>query len=75
MANHLGRIEQFCPMQFPDLKEIGSVTLILFSVIDILGAIPVILDIKKKTGHIHAAKATLVAGAIMLLFLYLGEKY
>lgn len=62
-------------MQFPDLKEIGSVTLILFSVIDILGAIPVILDIKKKTGHIHAAKATLVAGAIMLLFLYLGEKY
>ena len=61
-------------MNFNDIKDIGSVTLILFSVIDILGSIPVILDIKKKGGGIEPLKATLVAGAIMFAFLYLGEK-
>ena len=55
-------------------KEIGSVTLILFSVIDILGAIPVILDIKKRSGGIEPMKATLVAGGIMFAFFYVGEK-
>lgn len=58
----------------PDFTSIGSVTLILFSVIDILGSIPIILDLKKKNGHIEPIKATLVAGGIMLSFLYLGEK-
>ena len=57
-----------------DLKAIGSVTLILFSVIDILGAIPIILDLKRKSGGLEPMKSTLAAGAIMLAFLYLGEK-
>lgn len=61
-------------MSIPDLTSIGSVTLILFSVIDILGSIPVILDIKKRSGGIEPLKATLVAGGIMFGFLYLGEK-
>lgn len=57
-----------------DFKAIGSVTLILFSVIDILGAIPIILDLKRKSGGLEPMKSTLAAGAIMLAFLYLGEK-
>jgi len=57
-----------------DFQAIGSVTLILFSVIDILGAIPVIMDIKKKNGGIEPIKSTLAAGIIMFAFLYLGEK-
>jgi multiple antibiotic resistance protein len=61
-------------MNLDAVKEIGSVSLILFSVIDILGSIPVILDIKKKGGGIEPLKATLVAGGIMFSFLYLGEK-
>jgi len=65
---------QLAPMNFNDVKEIGSVTLILFSVVDILGSIPVILDIKKKSGGLEPLKATLVAGAIMFSFLYVGEK-
>ncbi|MBO9640594.1 MarC family protein [Siphonobacter aquaeclarae] len=56
-----------------DLKEVLSVTLVLFSVIDILGAIPIVLDIRKKTGDIHAATTTLVAGGIMIAFLYIGK--
>lgn len=54
-------------------KETLSVTLILFSVIDILGAIPVIIDLRKKSGQINAGSATLVAGAIMVVFLFLGD--
>ena len=61
-------------MNLNAIKEIGSVSLILFSVIDILGSIPVILDIKKKGGGIEPMKATLVAGGIMFSFLYVGEK-
>jgi multiple antibiotic resistance protein len=56
-----------------NFKEIISVSLILFSVIDILGAIPVIIDLRKKTGHIHAEQATLVSGGIMIAFLYIGK--
>lgn len=54
-------------------KEIMTVSLILFAVIDILGSIPVLVDIKTKVGFIHSAKATYTAGFIMLLFLVLGE--
>ena len=56
-----------------NFKEIISVSLILFSVIDILGAIPVIIDLRRKTGYIHAEQATLVSGGIMIAFLYLGK--
>ncbi|SFB94653.1 multiple antibiotic resistance protein [Flexibacter flexilis DSM 6793] len=56
-----------------DFKEIISVSLILFSVIDILGAIPVIISLRQKAGVIESEKATLAAGVIMILFLYLGD--
>ena len=56
-----------------NFKEIASVTIILFSIIDIIGSIPVILDLKMKTGSIESAKATMVAGIIMFVFLFLGE--
>lgn len=54
-------------------KEILSVSLILFSVIDILGSIPIIIALRQKVGHIQSEKATLVSGVIMIAFLFLGE--
>lgn len=54
-------------------KEILSVSLVLFSVIDIIGSIPVIIDLKKRAGRIESEKATLASGIIMFAFLYLGE--
>lgn len=54
-------------------KDIFSVTLILFSVIDILGSIPFIILIRKREGRIYAETATLIAAALMVLFLYLGQ--
>lgn len=53
-------------------KEIISVTLILFSVIDILGSIPIIIDIRKREGRIQSEKATIIAGVLMIIFLFLG---
>jgi multiple antibiotic resistance protein len=56
-----------------DLKEIFSVTLILFSVIDILGSIPFLMIIRKREGRIHAEKATIISAVLMVAFLYLGQ--
>jgi multiple antibiotic resistance protein len=56
-----------------DVKEILSVTLILFSVIDILGSIPIVINLRKKVGHIQSEKATLAAGLLMIVFLLVGK--
>ncbi|MBT3622282.1 MAG: MarC family protein [Flavobacteriales bacterium] len=56
------------------LTETLSATMILFAVIDIIGSIPIILDIKKKSGVVFPAKASLIALILMLLFLFVGEK-
>ncbi|MDO9180972.1 MAG: MarC family protein [Bacteriovorax sp.] len=54
-------------------KEIFSVTLILFSVIDILGSIPFIIDLKKKYQQIDSFKITLISGVLLFSFLFIGE--
>ena len=47
--------------------------MILFAVIDIVGNIPIIIDLRKKVGHIQSEKASLIAGVIMIFFLFIGE--
>jgi multiple antibiotic resistance protein len=47
--------------------------MILFAVIDIVGNIPIIIDLRKKVGHIQSEKASLIAGVIMICFLFIGE--
>lgn len=55
-----------------DFLEIGTATMILFAVIDIVGSIPIIIKIKGDVGFIEARKATVVAGVIMIVFLFVG---
>lgn len=55
-----------------DFVEIGTATMILFAVIDIIGSTPIILKIKGDAGFIESRKATLVAGSIMIVFLFVG---
>jgi multiple antibiotic resistance protein len=57
-----------------NFKEILSVSLILFSIIDILGSIPIILNLRKKLGHIHAERITIISGSLMFGYLFLGTK-
>lgn len=56
-----------------NFKEFFSVTLILFSVIDILGALPFIIDLKRKFKKIDALKITAVSGLLLYSFLFIGE--
>ncbi len=55
------------------IKEIVTATMILFAVIDILGSIPIILDLRNKVGHIQSEKASIVSAIIMVAFLFIGE--
>lgn len=55
------------------IKEIATTTMVLFAVIDILGSIPIIIDLRNKVGHIQSEKASVVSAIIMILFLFLGE--
>lgn len=56
-----------------NLREILTVTTILFAVIDIIGSIPALLSVKTKVGRIHPEQATLVSALIMVVFLFVGE--
>jgi multiple antibiotic resistance protein len=56
-----------------DWKEVFTVGMILFAVIDIVGTIPIIVDLRNKIGHIHSERASLVSGLIMITFLFVGE--
>lgn len=57
----------------PNLKEIFTVFMVLFAVIDIVGNIPIIIDLRKKVGHIQSEKASIIAGIILIVFLFIGE--
>ena len=63
----------FTPMNF-DFKEILTLTLVLFAVIDVIGSLPILIDLKSKIGNIESGKATLASGIIMIAFLFVGEK-
>ena len=56
-----------------NFNEALSAFLILFAVIDIPGSIPIIVSLRKKVGHVQSEKATIVAGIIMIVFLFVGE--
>lgn len=56
-----------------NLKEVFTAFMVLFAVIDIIGNIPIIIDLRKKFGHIQSEKASLIAGIIMIVFLFLGQ--
>ncbi len=60
-------------MQF-SFQEIFTSFMVLFAVIDIVGNIPIIIDLRKKVGHIQSEKASVIAGIIMTFFLFLGQK-
>jgi multiple antibiotic resistance protein len=47
--------------------------MVLFAVIDIIGNIPIIIDLRKKAGHIQSEKASIIAGIILIVFLFLGQ--
>ncbi len=57
-----------------DFNETFTAFMVLFAVIDIIGNIPIIIDLRKKVGHIQSEKASIIAGFIMILFLFIGQR-
>ena len=58
-----------------DFNKLLTVTFTLFAVIDIIGSIPILIGLKEKMGGINELKATLISGVLMILFMFLGEKF
>lgn len=56
-----------------DFKEILTAGLILFAVIDIIGSIPIIVNLRQKVGHIQSEKASIASLLLMVLFLFIGK--
>jgi len=55
------------------LIQITSATMVLFAIIDILGSIPIILNIKRKGLVVYSFRASVVAFFILIGFLFSGE--
>jgi multiple antibiotic resistance protein len=66
------RKKKLTVMEF-NFNQILSTTMVIFAIVDILGAIPVVIQLRQKAGKIESEKATLVATALMIMFLFVGE--
>lgn len=55
-------------------KETVTCFMVLFAVIDIIGSVPIIVSLRQKFGKIESEKAAIVAGSIMIAFLFIGNK-
>ncbi len=55
--------------------ELLTITFTLFAVIDVVGSIPLLISLKERTGDINALQATGISGALMILFLFLGQQF
>ena len=62
--------EQF---QLIDCQQILSAFLVLIGIIDIIGAVPIILQLKENGRDVSAPKATILSLALMLIFFYSGN--
>lgn len=56
-------------------SELVTVIFTLFAVIDIVGSVPILISLKQKIGGINELRATLISGALMVLFLFAGDKF
>ena len=56
-----------------NFKEIVGAFVVLFAILDIVGSIPVIIDIKNKTGPIQSKKISLIAWFLLVLFYFMGD--
>ena len=58
---------------FFSFKEVLSAFVVLFAVIDILGAIPIIISLEQKDQTFEAGKAALISFVILVAFLFVGQ--
>jgi len=64
--------EKIIAMGF-NLREILSAFMVLFAIIDIVGSIPIIIDLQKKPGGVPPLKISLISFALLVAFFFLGD--
>lgn len=58
-----------------NFDELLTVTFTLFAIIDIVGSVPMLIAYKEKMGGLNSIKATLISGALMVLFFFVGKPF
>ncbi|MEO6611004.1 MAG: MarC family protein [Chitinophagaceae bacterium] len=58
-----------------DVQEFLTLAFTLFAVIDIVGSVPMLISMKEKMGGINVWKVTLISGALMVLFFFIGKPF
>ncbi len=56
-----------------NLQQIVSAFVVLFAVLDIFGSTPIVIDLKQKGRPVSASKATLISGALLVAFFFVGD--
>jgi len=56
-----------------DFQDMVSAFIVLFAVIDMIGSIPIIINLREKGRDVNAVKATLYSGALLVGFFYAGH--
>ena len=57
-----------------NFREIFTISMVLFAVIDVIGAIPTVIAMRKRAGHVQSGKATIAACLILIVFLFVGRE-
>ena len=71
---NLLHLQKATDMQF-NFQEFLTLTFTLFAVIDVVGSVPMLISLKEKMGGINAWKVTLISGALMVLFFFIGKPF
>ena len=74
VRNYFSTFAQIFWIMSFDVKEIVSATMVLFAVVDIIGSVPIIINLRKKAGRIQSEKTAIVAGILLILFLFIGKQ-
>ena len=56
-----------------NFQELTSAFIVLFAVVDIIGSIPIILNLKQNGRNVNAIQATLISFALLIGFFYAGD--
>ena len=56
-----------------NFQQMISAFIVLFAVIDIIGSIPIIINLKEKGKDVNAMKATVISFALLIGFFYAGD--
>ena len=58
-----------------NFQEFISAFFVLFAIIDVIGSIPVFINLRKRGKNINATRASLLAFLVFLIFFYGGEAF